>query len=100
MEPDGIQRKLIRVRPPRVQISYELQVGDTIERERLPFALNQMNDGVVQRVEPPSSSGTRRFVDVNTGNFDQVLESMRPHPVAGGQEETASDSTTCDPASN
>ncbi|MGH9618975.1 MAG: type VI secretion system contractile sheath small subunit, partial [Bryobacteraceae bacterium] len=39
MARESVQKKLTRVRPPRVQISYDVQIGDAIEKKELPFVL-------------------------------------------------------------
>ena len=79
MARESIQKKLTRVRPPRVQISYDVQVGDAIELKELPFVLGVMGDFTGQPTEPLPRLKDRRFVDVNPDNFDSVLESMKPH---------------------
>jgi type VI secretion system protein ImpB len=79
MARESVQKKLTRVRPPRVQISYDVHVGDAIELKELPFVLGVMGDFTGQPVEPLPKLKDRRFVDVNPDNFDSVLESMRPH---------------------
>ncbi len=79
MARESAQKKLTRVRPPRVQISYDVQVGDAIELKELPFVLGVMGDFTGQPAEPLPKLKDRRFVDVNPDNFDSVLESMRPH---------------------
>ncbi len=79
MARESIQKKLTRVRPPRVQISYDVQVGDAIELKELPFVLGVLGDFTGQPTEPLARLKDRRFVDVNPDNFDSVLESMRPH---------------------
>jgi type VI secretion system protein ImpB len=79
MARESVQKKLTRVRPPRVQISYDVQVGDAIEIKELPFVLGVMGDFTGQPIEPLPRLKDRRFVDVNPDNFDSVLESMRPH---------------------
>jgi type VI secretion system protein ImpB len=79
MARESVQKKLTRVRPPRVQISYDVQVGDAIELKELPFVLGVMGDFTGQPTEPLPRLKDRRFVDVNPDNFDSVLESMHPH---------------------
>lgn len=79
MARESIHKKLTRVRPPRVQISYDVQVGDAIELKELPFVLGVMGDFTGQAAEPLAPFKDRRFVDVSPDNFDSVLESMRPH---------------------
>jgi type VI secretion system protein ImpB len=79
MANESIHKKLQRVRPPRVQVSYEVQVGDAIEMKELPFALGVLGDYTGQPSEPLPPLKERRFVEVTPDNFDQVLEKMKPH---------------------
>ena len=39
MAGESIQKKLDRVRPPRVQIKYEVEIGDALELKELPFVV-------------------------------------------------------------
>jgi len=79
MARESIQKKLQRVRPPRVQVSYEVQVGDAIEMKELPFAMGVLGDFTGNPTEPLPRLKDRRFVEVTPDNFDQVIESMKPH---------------------
>lgn len=79
MARESIQKKLTRVRPPRVQISYDVQVGDAIEKKELPFVLGVFGDFMGQPTGDVPKLKDRRFVDVNPDNFDEVLASMKPH---------------------
>src|SRR5215471_14237748 len=76
---ESTQHKLDRVRPPRVQITYDVEIGDAIELKELPFVLGVLGDFTGQPTEPLARLKDRKFVEVNPDNFDQVLESMRPH---------------------
>jgi len=76
---ESIHKKLSRVRPPRVQISYEVEVGNAIQLKELPFVMGVIGDFSGQPVEPLEELKKRRFVDVTPENFDSVLESMKPH---------------------
>ena len=76
---ESTQHKLDRVRPPRVQITYDVEIGDAIELKELPFVLGVMGDFTGQPTEPLARLKDRKFVEVNPDNFDQVLESMKPH---------------------
>lgn len=79
MAKQSTQHKLDRVRPPRVQITYDVEVGDAIEVKELPFVLGVMGDFTGQPVDPLPRLKDRKFVEVNPDNFDSVLESMKPH---------------------
>ncbi len=76
---ESTQHKLDRVRPPRVQITYDVEIGDAIELKELPFVLGVLGDFTGQPTEPLARLKDRKFVEVNPDNFDQVLESMKPH---------------------
>jgi type VI secretion system protein ImpB len=56
-----------------------VEIGDAIELKELPFVLGVLGDFTGQPVEPLARLKDRKFVEVNPDNFDQVLESMRPH---------------------
>jgi type VI secretion system protein ImpB len=79
MARESTQHKLDRVRSPRVQITYDVEIGDAIELKELPFVLGVLGDFTGQPVEPLAKLKDRKFIEVNPDNFDQVLESMRPH---------------------
>ena len=76
---DSTQKKLERVRPPRVSISYEVDTGGAIEKKELPFLMGVMGDFSGQPTEPLPRLKERKFVEVTPDNFDDVLASMKPH---------------------
>ena len=77
--PPSTQKKLERVRPPRIQISYEVETGGAIELKELPFLMGVLGDFTGQPVEPLPRLKDRKFVEVTPDNFDDVLASMKPH---------------------
>jgi type VI secretion system protein ImpB len=79
MPPKSTQHKLSTVRPPRVQITYDVQTGDAIERKELPFVVGVLGDFSGKPEQPLAPLKERRFVEVTPDNFDAVLESMTPH---------------------
>jgi type VI secretion system protein ImpB len=79
MARQSTQKKLSRVRPPRVQIEYEVQVGDAIEIKEIPFVMGVLGDFAGQPVEEQARLKDRKFVEVTPDNFDDVLSSMKPH---------------------
>lgn len=76
---DSTQKKLERVRPPRVAISYEVDTGGAIEKKELPFLMGVLGDFSGQPTEPLPRLKERKFVEVTPDNFDDVLASMKPH---------------------
>ena len=79
MARESIHAKLGRVRPPRVHITYEVEVGDAIEIKELPFVMGVLGDFTGQPTEPLPRLRDRKFTEVNPDNFDSVLEGMKPH---------------------
>ena len=79
MARESVHKKLERVRPPRVHVTYDVEVGDAIEVKELPFVMGVLADLSGQPTEPLPRLKERRFVEVTPDNFDSVLESMRPH---------------------
>jgi type VI secretion system protein ImpB len=75
----GTQHKLDRVRPPRVHVTYDVEVGDAIELKELPFVMGVLGDFTGQPEQPLARLRDRKFVEVNPDNFDSVLEGMKPH---------------------
>jgi type VI secretion system protein ImpB len=76
---DSTQKKLERVRPPRIQINYEVETGGAIELKELPFLMGVLGDFTGQPTEPLAKLKERQFVEVTPDNFDDVLASMKPH---------------------
>jgi type VI secretion system protein ImpB len=79
MAKQSTQHKLDRVRPPRVHVTYDVEVGDAIELKELPFVMGVLGDFTGQPTEPLPKLRDRKFVEVNPDNFDSVLEGMKPH---------------------
>ena len=79
MAKESTQHKLDRVRPPRVQITYDVEVGDAIEIKELPFVMGVLGDFTGQPEQPLPRLRDRKFTEVNPDNFDTVLEGMKPH---------------------
>lgn len=79
MAKQSAQHKLDRVRPPRVQITYDVEVGGAIEVKELPFVVGVLGDFTGNPEQPLPKLKERKFVEVNPDNFDTVLEGMKPH---------------------
>lgn len=79
MARESTQHKLDRVRAPRVQITYDVEIGGAIELKELPFVVGVLGDLTGQPEQPLAKLKERKFVEVNPDNFDTVLEGMKPH---------------------
>jgi type VI secretion system protein ImpB len=77
---DSVQKRLEKVRPPRVQLTYEVEIGDAIEQKELPFVAGVLGDftGKVDPANPLPKVKDRKFVGVDMDNFDDVMKGMAP----------------------
>ncbi len=75
---ESLQHKLDRVRPPRVQITYDVEVGGAIELKELPFVVGVLGDFVGKPEDPLPPLKERKFVEIDPDNFNQVLAGMKP----------------------
>ena len=75
---ESIYKKKERVRPPRVHISYEVELNGVPTMKELPFVVGVMSDLSGQPKTPLPKPKDRKFVDVDPDNFDSVLKSMQP----------------------
>lgn len=78
MPRESITKKMARIRPPRVHITYDVETGGAIEKKAIPFVVGVMADlsGHPQNPLPPLKD--RKFVAIDRDNFDQVLAKMEP----------------------
>ena len=75
---ESLQHKLDRVRPPRVHITYDVEIGGAIELKELPFVVGVLGDFSGKPEEPLPRVRDRKFVEVDRDNFNQVLAGMKP----------------------
>jgi type VI secretion system protein ImpB len=76
--PESTQQVLSRVRPPRVQITYDVEIGGAIEKKQLPFIVGILADLSGQPSEPLPAVKDRKFVAIDRDNFDDVLAAAAP----------------------
>ena len=43
-KPDSVQKRLQQVRAPRVQMTYDVEIGDSVESKELPFVVGVLGD--------------------------------------------------------
>jgi type VI secretion system protein ImpB len=78
MPKESLQKKVGRVRPPRVQITYDVQIGDAIEKKDLPFVVGVLADlsGMPEKALPPIKK--RKFVAIDRDNVNDVMKKIGP----------------------
>ncbi|AOY62923.1 MULTISPECIES: type VI secretion system contractile sheath small subunit [Gammaproteobacteria] len=78
---ESIQKRLQKIRPPRVQLTYDVEKGDAIEQKELPFVVGVLGDFSGNPEQPLAKVKDRKFVNVDLDNFDEVMEAMAPRAV-------------------
>ncbi|EQA1624826.1 type VI secretion system contractile sheath small subunit [Enterobacter asburiae] len=68
------QNKLGKARPPRVHITYDVEVGGAETQKELPMVI-----GVVGEFSDEKKPlRDRRFVQIDKDNFNEVMQGMKP----------------------
>jgi len=77
---ESVQKRLEKVRPPRVQLTYDVEIGDAIEKKELPFVVGVLGDfsGQPNSDKPLPKVKDRKFVSVDMDNFDDVMDGIAP----------------------
>lgn len=75
---ESMQHKLDRVRPPRVQITYDVETGGAVQTKELPFVVGIMADLSGQPAEPLPKVKDRKFVEIDGDSFNGVLAATKP----------------------
>jgi type VI secretion system protein ImpB len=78
MGSESHQHKLDRVRPPRVQITYDVETNGAMRKVELPFVVGVLADLSAQRKDPLPAFKERKFTDIDADNFNNVLEKASP----------------------
>lgn len=91
--PESTQKKLSRIRPPRVQITYDVEIGDAIQMKELPFVAGIMADLSGKPAEALPKLKDRKFVEIDRDNFNDVLASCAPRLALRVDNRLAKDDT-------
>ncbi len=75
---ESVQKRLQKVRPPRVQLTYDVEIGDAVEVKEIPFVVGVLGDFAAQSKTPQGRVRDRKFVNIDLDNFDDVMTGMAP----------------------
>jgi len=77
---ESIQHKLDRVRPPRVQITYDVQIGNAIEVKELPLVVGVLADlsGQLPDGKTAPKLRDRQFVEIDRDSFKDIFGKISP----------------------
>lgn len=68
------QHKLDKARPPRVQITYDVDIGDAQTVKELPLVIGVMGDFT----QSHDALRERKFLNIDKDNFSGIMSSMKP----------------------
>ncbi|MDQ7971410.1 MAG: type VI secretion system contractile sheath small subunit [Rhodocyclaceae bacterium] len=74
----SVQKRLQKVRPPRVQLTYDVELGDAIEKKELPFVVGVVADLAGQSTLEQPKLKERKFVNIDRDNIDDVMKGLQP----------------------
>jgi type VI secretion system protein ImpB len=81
MSEDGTQKWIGRNRPPRVQITYDLETGGALVKTELPLVVGIIADLSGKDNTAPSDVAAlkgQKFIEIDRDNFDDVMKSIKP----------------------
>ena len=90
---ETIQHKLDVVRPPRVHITYDVEVSGAITSRELPYVLGVIVDlsGASDIAKPLLKD--RKFINITSDNFNRIMKSISPKFKAPLENKLSDDKT-------
>lgn len=83
--PESTQHKLDRIRPPRVQITYDVETRGSFVKMELPFVAGILAD-LSGNVDDPNRVPLRerKYVEIDRDNFNDIMKSIAPKVAVNG----------------
>jgi type VI secretion system protein ImpB len=91
---ESVQKRLQKIRPPRVQMTYDVEIGDGIESKELPFVMGVVGDFAGNSDIEQKRLKDRKFVNVDRDNFDEVIKGLEPRAAFQVENTLAGDGTS------
>ena len=82
--PESTQHKLDRVRPPRVQITYDVETRGSFVKKELPFVVGIMADLSTRGGQMSTDGKTpiplrdKKYMEIDRDNFNDIMRSLKP----------------------
>jgi type VI secretion system protein ImpB len=76
--PESTQHKLDRIRPPRVQITYDVETRGSFVKMELPFVVGILADLSGNVDDPRTPLRDRKYVEIDRDNFNDIMKSIGP----------------------
>lgn len=93
MPSESTQKKLDRVRRPRVQITYDVETNGALRKTELPFVVGVLADLSGQPKEGLKPLKDRKAVNIDRDNFNDVLARATPRVAMKVENKIAKDDT-------
>jgi type VI secretion system protein ImpB len=90
---ESVQKRLQKIRPPRVQMTYDVEIGDALESKELPFVMGVVGDFAGKSEVEQKRLKERKFVNIDRDNFDEVIKSLEPRAAFQVENTLAGDGT-------
>ena len=74
---DSSQKRVGRVRPPRVQITYDVEDGGATKSSELPMVAGVISD-LSGDSSDPTEYAQREFIEVEQGGVDRLMKRLNP----------------------
>lgn len=78
MENRSSQKFIGRNRAPRVQIEYDVEIGNATKKVQLPFVMGVFADLSGDPKEPLPAIADRQVLDIDVDNFDDRMKATQP----------------------
>ena len=72
------QKFIARNRAPRVQIEYDVEIGNAEKKVQLPFVVGVMADLSGKPVEALAPVADRKMLEIDVDNFDDRMKAIKP----------------------
>lgn len=72
------QKFIRRNRAPRVQIEYDLEIGNATKKIELPFVMGVLAGLSGKPVEPLPDVAERKFLEIDVDNFRERMKAIKP----------------------
>ncbi|RDA61901.1 type VI secretion system contractile sheath small subunit [Hafnia paralvei] len=72
---NNTQHKLDKIRPPRVQITYDIEEGNAQIAKELPLVVGVIGDFF----NDSQSIQERKFIRIDKDNFNEIMSSLKPN---------------------
>ena len=84
--PESTQHKLDRIRPPRVQITYDVETRGSFVKTELPFVVGILAD-LSGNVPDPNRAPMRdrKYVEIDRDNFNDIMKNIGPKIESNGK---------------